>query len=59
MNVADVLDSFALRQSNSSGDETVSIGNLVVSNGAAVPEPGSFAVLGLIGLAGLAKRRRK
>ncbi len=54
-----VLRTFALRQSDSSNNETVFIDNLVVSTGTAIPEPGSFAVLSLIGLAGLARRRRK
>lgn len=42
---------------NSEVDPQFPIGTY--SQGGAVPEPGSFAVLGLIGLAGLAKRRRK
>jgi hypothetical protein len=54
--IANPINTFALRQSTSSNNETVRIDNLVVS---AVPEPGSFSLLGLIGLTGLVRRRRK
>jgi hypothetical protein len=54
-----LLNSFALRQSDSANNETILVDNLVVSTGTAVPEPGSLAVLGLMGLVGLVQRRRK
>jgi len=54
----EVLDRFALRQSNSSSDETISVDNLVISGDvAAVPEP-STALLGGLALLGLIRRRR-
>lgn len=54
--VAAGINTFALRQSDSTNNETVFVDNLRVSS---VPEPGSFAILGLVGLTGLARRRRK
>lgn len=48
------LNAFALRQSNSTNDETITVDNLVVEN---VPEPTSLALLGLGGLL-VARRRR-
>jgi hypothetical protein len=48
------FDSFALRQSSSSSDETISVDNLVID---VVPEPGSLALLGLGSLL-IARRRR-
>lgn len=52
------LDSFALRQSDSTNNETIFIDNLVVTNLNAIPEPGSLGIIGLIGIAGLIRRRR-
>lgn len=49
------FDSFALRQSNSSSDETITVDNLVITS---VPEPSSIALLGLVGLAGVVRRRK-
>ncbi len=54
-----VADSFALRQSNSTEDETIRVDNLVVSRNfgdVAIPEP-TTAALFFIGLAGLLVRR--
>lgn len=57
-NGMETLDSFALRQSDSSNNETINVDNLVISH-MPVPEPSplllsSLALIGLIGL-----RRRK
>ncbi len=57
--VAD-LESFAFRQSSSS--ETIMIDNLVVADNfsaAAIPEPSTFVLVGLTGLAGFAAYRRR
>ncbi len=59
----DSVDSFALRQSNSAGGETIRVDNLVIANDfdsvlTAVPEPSSALVLGLGALA-LGFRRRR
>jgi len=51
-----VLNSFALRQSDSANNETISVDNLVVTG---VPEPASIALLGLAGLAMAAVARRR
>ena len=40
------------------GSEDFAVDNLTVESLSAVPEPGSIAVLGLIGLAGMIRRRR-
>lgn len=60
------VNSFMFRQSNSSIDETITVDNLQLATTfneanrfGPVPEPGSFAVLGMLGLIGLTKRRRK
>lgn len=53
----ETLDAFALRQSNSSSDETITIDNIVIDGQAAVPEP-STALLGGLGLLALIRRRR-
>ena len=53
--LGEVLDSFALRQSDSSNNETVLVDNLVVSH---VPEPGSIALM-FVGLMGVAALRRR
>jgi hypothetical protein len=50
-----LLDSFALRQSDSSNNETIFVDNLVVQ---AIPEPGSLGIVAVVGLAALIKRRR-
>jgi hypothetical protein len=53
------LDSFALRQSDSSSNETITVDNLVITTSVmAVPEPSSFALLGLVGMAGAIRRRK-
>ena len=57
VSLGQVIDAFALRQSSSSSDETLTIDNLVISNNA-VPEPSSSALLGLAGLATLIRRKR-
>lgn len=49
------LDSFALRQSDSSNNETVTVDNLVISS--TIPEP-STTLLGGLALLGLLRRRR-
>ncbi len=56
---AQSLDSFALRQSDSSSNETITVDNLVITTSVmAVPEPSSFALLGLVGMAGAIRRRK-
>jgi len=57
-NALTFTDSFALRQSSSSSDETIYVDNLTVEWTAPVPEPATFALMGL-GLAGIAVRRRR
>ncbi|NDV63063.1 PEP-CTERM sorting domain-containing protein [Puniceicoccales bacterium CK1056] len=53
------LDSFALRQSDSSNNETITVDNLVIT-GAVVPEPSTYAALiGLLALGLVMVRRRK
>lgn len=53
------LDAFALRQSDSSNNETVTVDNLVVTyKPEVVPEPTSLALIGMVGL-GLVSRRRR
>lgn len=51
------LNAFALRQSDSSNNETVTVDNLVIDGQAVVPEPSS-ALLGGVALLGLLRRRR-
>lgn len=53
--LGETLDSFALRQSDSSNNETILVDNLLVSQ---IPEPSTLALIGLGGLA-MAFRRRK
>ncbi len=53
--LGETLDSFNLRQSNSSSDETIFVDNLVVSH---VPEPATLALM-LFGLAGIGASRRR
>lgn len=55
----DAMTSFALRQSNSSNDETVMVDNLIVGTtfGSVVPTPASASILALGGL--VATRRRR
>ncbi|MEM9418054.1 MAG: PEP-CTERM sorting domain-containing protein [Planctomycetota bacterium] len=52
----ETLNRFALRQSGSSSDETITIDNLVIDG--IIPEPASLMLVGLGGL-GLVGRRRK
>lgn len=56
--LGETLDSFAFRQSNSSSDETIFVDNLRVYASAAIPEPSSLGIIGLVGIAGLVRRRR-
>lgn len=56
-NGAESIDAFALRQSDSSNNETVTIDNLVISDSSVVPEPSS-ALLGGLALLGLVRRKR-
>ena len=44
---------------SNSGAEAVFLDNVVFAEGVAVPEPSSTTVLGLIGLVGIARRRRR
>lgn len=53
------IDGFALRQSNSSSDETITIDNLVITSVTAIPEPGSFAAIGLLAGGFVLRRRMK
>ena len=52
--IATNLSAFALRQSDSSNNETILVDNLVITS---VPEP-TVALLGAFGLLGLVRRRR-
>jgi hypothetical protein len=62
----DTVTQFALRQSDSSVNETVTVDHLVVGQTfndvvtpfTSVPEPSSLIVLGLFGLVGLSRRRK-
>lgn len=54
--LGDTLSSFALRQSDSSNNESILLDNLVVSS---IPEPASLALLGIAGLAILGVTRRR
>ncbi|BDS05982.1 hypothetical protein NT6N_10220 [Oceaniferula spumae] len=59
---ADAMTQFALRQSDSSENETITVDGLVVGTAFSdvvnpVPEPSSFALLGLAGLAAMLRRR--
>lgn len=54
----ETLNRFALRQSDSSNNETVTVDNLVISGTAAVPEPTSIALL-VAGLIAAVSTRRK
>ncbi len=53
-----LLNSFALRQSDSANNETISVDNLVVTG---VPEPATFSLVSLcsLGIAGMIRRRSK
>lgn len=51
------VNKFALRQSNSTSDETITIDNLVISDDNGVPEP-STILLGGLALLGLVRRKR-
>jgi hypothetical protein len=51
------FSAFAFRQSNSSSDETITIGSLTISDSTTIPEPSS-ALLGILSLLGLLRRRR-
>jgi len=53
----ETLNAFALRQSNSSNDETISIDNLQIEF-TAIPEPASAVIFGLAGLGLCVVRRR-
>jgi hypothetical protein len=54
--LGETLNSFALRQSDSTNNETILVDNLVVS----VPEPSTYALaLGVLGLAIVLIRRRR
>ncbi|MEM6778505.1 MAG: PEP-CTERM sorting domain-containing protein [Planctomycetota bacterium] len=55
--LGETLDTFNLRQSNSSFDETIVFDNLVIDV-TVIPEPSSLAILAL-GVSGLACRRRE
>ena len=52
----EVLDRFALRQSNSSSDETIVVDNLTISQ---VPSPTGLAAVFSLGLCGTVFRRRR
>ncbi len=56
--VGETINRFALRQSDSSENEAITIDNLFINGTAAVPEPGSAALLGLFGIALVARRRK-
>ena len=47
-----------LTVSVNSGDEDFAVDNFILNDNAAVPEPGSLAVLGLMGLVFVGRRRR-
>ncbi|WP_436715401.1 PEP-CTERM sorting domain-containing protein [Roseiconus lacunae] len=55
------VNTFVLRQSGSSSDETIAIDNLIISQVSAIPEPSSLASLGLLacGTVMAVRRRRK
>ena len=56
--MGELIDTFNLRQSNSSSDETILVDNLSITFSKAIPEPSTAAVLGLGLVAGLIRRRR-
>ncbi|OYP32305.1 PEP-CTERM sorting domain-containing protein [Rhodopirellula sp. MGV] len=53
------INTFALRQSTSSNNESVTIDNLIVSHVTAIPEPSSMLALGVLGAFGAVRRRRR
>ncbi len=60
------VEGFYFRESSSSVNETIVVDDLIVgttfddvANFSAIPEPGSVAILSLVGLAGLVRRRRR
>ena len=59
------VEGFYFRESNSSVNETIVVDDLIVgttfddvANFSAIPEPGSLIILGMVGLIGLARRRK-
>ena len=54
--LGDILSAFALRQSDSSNNESILLDNLVVSS---IPEPGTLALFSLAGLAFVGSTRRR
>ena len=55
--LGETLNRFALRQSNSSSDETIKVDNLRIV-GAVIPEPGSLGILAVVAGIGFIRRRK-
>lgn len=63
--VSNDVEGFYFRESNSSINETIVVDNLVVGTTfddvldfSTIPEPGSWVIMGMVGLIGLARRRK-